>query len=262
MALTKLEYTKVWTDPDDFPTIETDETQVREDIQLLYDEAKNALNGLIDELESTEEDASGADQIGCTPVGASESTTVQGNLEYLMERIGQSLAGVYFCTYGSTTYAEIGSALDDGLLPVVVHEGDVRVLGSYQIGAAYFFGLGSLDSTDFIACSSQNVWSTGYLNLVDDTTFQTNKEIWDAKQDPPEKLTLTLDADSWSSLSQTITATGVTASNLVEVAPASAADAKNWSDNAVWCSAQGADSLTFVCEGVPDDDISVNVVIW
>ena len=262
MALTKLEYTKVWTDPDDFPTVETDETQVREDIQLLYDEAKDALNGLIDDLEATADGAAGADQIGCTPVGASTGTTVQDNLEYLMDRIGQSFAGVFFCVYDATSYEDIGTALNAGALPVVVYNGTVRVLSSYQPTAAFFFGLGSLDSTDFIKCTSADVWSTGYLNLVDDTTFQANKEIWDAKQSAPTKLTLTLDKDDWSALAQTITATGVTANNLVEVAPVSAADAENWSDNKVWCSAQGANELTFVCAVTPSSDLNVNVVIW
>ena len=40
MSLDKLSYSKEWTNPTDFPTMETDEAQVRADQQLLYDEIK------------------------------------------------------------------------------------------------------------------------------------------------------------------------------------------------------------------------------
>ena len=44
MSLDKLSYSKEWTNPTDFPTVETDEAQVRADQQLLYDEIKTFLN--------------------------------------------------------------------------------------------------------------------------------------------------------------------------------------------------------------------------
>ena len=44
MSLDKLSYSKDWTNPTDFPTVETDEAQVRADQQLLYDEIKTFLN--------------------------------------------------------------------------------------------------------------------------------------------------------------------------------------------------------------------------
>lgn len=50
----KLEFTKDWTSADDFPTYEPDETQVRADMQLLHNEAKAALNALIEKLEAAE----------------------------------------------------------------------------------------------------------------------------------------------------------------------------------------------------------------
>ena len=53
MSLDKLSYSKDWTNPTDFPTVETDEAQVRADQQLLYDEIKTFLNTkLIPALES------------------------------------------------------------------------------------------------------------------------------------------------------------------------------------------------------------------
>ena len=52
--LEKLEFSKDWTDADDFPTYEPDESQVRADLQLLHDEAKAAINALMEKLESAE----------------------------------------------------------------------------------------------------------------------------------------------------------------------------------------------------------------
>ena len=47
MAFDKLQFTKNWNNPDDFPTVELSEEKVRADMQLLHDEVKNYLNGLI-----------------------------------------------------------------------------------------------------------------------------------------------------------------------------------------------------------------------
>ena len=52
--LEKLTFSKDWTNADDFPTYEPDESQVRADLQLLHDEAKAAINKLVEKLESVE----------------------------------------------------------------------------------------------------------------------------------------------------------------------------------------------------------------
>lgn len=44
MAFEQLEYTKNWENPEDFPTYENDEVQVREDMQFLYNEVKEFIN--------------------------------------------------------------------------------------------------------------------------------------------------------------------------------------------------------------------------
>ena len=41
-------YTKSWRSPEDFPTVETDEAKVRDDLQSLFDEAAAGINALID----------------------------------------------------------------------------------------------------------------------------------------------------------------------------------------------------------------------
>lgn len=50
MAFPKLNFTKSWKNAVDFPTVETNETKVRADMQYLFDELKDALNGIVDKL--------------------------------------------------------------------------------------------------------------------------------------------------------------------------------------------------------------------
>ena len=52
------DYTRKWTDPDQFPTYEASEEQVREDMQALFDEISTYLNGTL--IDWVEEQISGA----------------------------------------------------------------------------------------------------------------------------------------------------------------------------------------------------------
>ena len=54
MAVSTLTFTKDWTNPTDFPTIETSEAQVRADLQLLHNETKTKLNELITAYNNTD----------------------------------------------------------------------------------------------------------------------------------------------------------------------------------------------------------------
>lgn len=75
-------------------------------------------------------------------------------------------------------------------------------------------------------------------------------------------LTLSLTVAGWSATSKTQTraAGGVTASNVVIVSPA-ATSQDAYSSAGVKCTGQGASSLTFTCDTVPTEALSVNVVI-
>lgn len=70
----------------------------------------------------------------------------------------------------------------------------------------------------------------------------------------------TLAVADWSSNTQTVTVSGVTASNIVIVAPAPAS-AADYAAAGIVCTAQGTDSLTFTCTTVPSNAITVNVII-
>lgn len=72
----------------------------------------------------------------------------------------------------------------------------------------------------------------------------------------------TLVQQNWNSstLQQTISVSGVTASNAVIVAPAPN-DLNKYSESGIYCSAQASDTLTFKCEEIPASNIAVNVLI-
>ena len=73
-------------------------------------------------------------------------------------------------------------------------------------------------------------------------------------------LTVSLTVANWSSNTQTVTATGVTASNNVIVSPAPSY-VSAYTEAGIICTAQASNSLTFTCETVPTSAITVNVLI-
>ena len=79
MAFKRFGFTKLWTDPAAFPTIETDEVQVRADMQVLHDESKNGLNGLMAEMEAKTASAS----LGAKAPDGSTASNVQKELDDL-----------------------------------------------------------------------------------------------------------------------------------------------------------------------------------
>lgn len=73
MAFTQLEFSKVWTNPVDFPTIELEETQVRADMQLLFDEIKDFLNESL--IPAAQEDLATKEELDAVVAGISPDLT-------------------------------------------------------------------------------------------------------------------------------------------------------------------------------------------
>lgn len=73
-------------------------------------------------------------------------------------------------------------------------------------------------------------------------------------------ITITLAAGSWSSLTQTVTASGVTSSNTVIVSPSSGSH-NAYCEAGVYCSGQTSGKLTFKCNEKPAVALTVNVLI-
>lgn len=73
-------------------------------------------------------------------------------------------------------------------------------------------------------------------------------------------IAVTLTTANWSRNKQTVNVTGVTANNAVIVS-AAPASYLSYSEFGVYCSAQGAGTLTFTCDSTPDVNLTVNVLI-
>lgn len=103
MALSKLSFTKDWTNPNQFPTIETSEEQVRADLQDLWNQTKVGVNKIATELEAT----TGADQIGAVaPTGVS-GTTIQALLDSLKSIIDtKAVDATVMATYETIASAD------------------------------------------------------------------------------------------------------------------------------------------------------------
>ena len=52
MALSTFSYSKSWRSAQDFPSYEENEERVRDDMQCLFDEVRDALNRLVGELKA------------------------------------------------------------------------------------------------------------------------------------------------------------------------------------------------------------------
>ena len=88
MAFEPLKFTKNWENPSDFPTYESDEQQVRADLQRLHDETKTALNRLITALGQ----ADAAGNVGFAAEGL-QATNVAAAVLELWDALRQTAAG-------------------------------------------------------------------------------------------------------------------------------------------------------------------------
>ena len=86
-----------------------------------------------------------------------------------------------------------------------------------------------------------------------------NITAWNGKA-TVSSVSVSLTVANWSSNSQTVSVTGVTASNNVIVSPAPSS-IDNYVTSGIKCTAQASNSLTFTCTTTPSTAISVNVLI-
>lgn len=94
------------------------------------------------------------------------------------------------------------------------------------------------------------------LNTVNELPAAVNPDDFVKKA----RLTVTLSSSGWSNLSQSVTASGVTADNDVIVSPVSSShDA--YGEAGVRCTGQTSNRLTFTCTEKPSSNLSVNVLI-
>lgn len=94
MEIPKLKFTKLWTNHDDFPTVETREEVVRSDMQLLFNEIRDYINTTLSGVVSTIGDTltalqgkAGASRIGFTRTAAIDRDNVQDAIERVQEQL-------------------------------------------------------------------------------------------------------------------------------------------------------------------------------
>lgn len=88
-----------------------------------------------------------------------------------------------------------------------------------------------------------------------------NKSYVDSKS--PTSVTITLTTSGWSSNTQTVTVSGVSATEtaqLITPTPAIASQSAYY-EAGIMCTGQAANSLTFTCQTVPTSNLTVYVVI-
>lgn len=110
-----------------------------------------------------------------------------------------------------------------------------------------------IENDDFVAI-------TGLLDPVD-SADAANKAYVDSKS--PAVQTVTLTTSGWSSNTQTVTVSGVVASETAQLITPIPADASRsaYYEAGIMCTGQAANSLTFTCQTVPTSNLTVYVVI-
>lgn len=144
-----------------------------------------------------------------------------------------------------------------------------KTTGNYAVAVGYF---ASASGTRAIGIGSSAIASAngavqiGYgTNSTADTLQYKSYRVIDSDGTiPTDRLTkanttVTLAVADWSSSTQTVSVTGVTATSIVLVAPDSASQS-DYTSAGILCTAQGAGTLTFTCSTTPTNAITVNVV--
>lgn len=84
--------------------------------------------------------------------------------------------------------------------------------------------------------------------------------VWGSESAHAAFITVELSSSGWSSNSQSVPASGVTASNNIIISPTIESQEK-YMASGITCTAQAANSLTFACDTVPSESLTVNVFI-
>lgn len=104
-------------------------------------------------------------------------------------------------------------------------------------------------------------YTHGYIYecVTDDNTTYYWKQM-DVQPSVKVNTTATLAVADWTSNTQTVNVTGITANGVVLVSP-TPANQSAYTSAGILCTAQAAGSLTFTCDTVPSADITVTVVM-
>lgn len=171
--------------------------------------------------------------------------------------------------YNGSTWIKVDTSAD---IPIFTAETPGVIKGSTLDGtvAAEADGTGSVNGWDTVKTSiTNNTESIGTINgqisTIQGTISGIETEIsglnsgLNAKQSTITSVTVTLSASGWSGSSQTVSASNVTASNIVWVSP-TPASFNAYGKAGVRATAQADGSITFTYAKAPAGDLTVEVV--
>lgn len=98
------------------------------------------------------------------------------------------------------------------------------------------------------------------VEAIGDNNGNSLNTLLDNKQNKHITKTIKLIKANWSNFKQTVSVSGVTANNTIFITPAPASF-NAYGESGVYCSAQANNSLTFTCSYVPENDLTVNIII-
>lgn len=122
----KFEYDRVWTDHEDFPTVETSEDIVRADLQYQPDKIRDFINEMIDALAAK----TGAAEIGCADALGNDSTVAVQlaglvAIKHALDRLLEAFNGITVEQELTEAVNKVPSAkaVSDAIAAVVIEAG-------------------------------------------------------------------------------------------------------------------------------------------
>lgn len=197
--------------------------------------------------------ASGLDAAGIafdsTGIDGVTAETLQGAVEQLAE-IAAGKADAETVTELTTQVTQLSTAVE-GKAPAEHSHGNITADGKITVAAT-----GATTGTGL-----EPVFA-GTDNKLGKVTLAQARSM--LKITPISTTTATLTASGWTTsddtTTQTVNVTGVTATSVLLVSSAPA-NHTAWIEAGVYCSAQGAGTLTFTCTDTPEDSLTANIMI-
>lgn len=171
---------------------------------------------------------------------------------------GTTCDGVFKVTGGLQTINTTGNGAS---APVFIFSNAPTANAEYgRIFLSYSNYSGRLKFRQYSGSSSARTsYNETYLLPQCDASRSSSEEYDILTTKGTKTSTVSLTTAGWSSLTQSVTVTGMTASAIV-IVTANSASTDMYRHCGVYCSAQAANSLTFKCASVPSEAITVNIL--
>lgn len=192
--------------------------------------------------------------------------TTDGTDASWSDTIGQSLyiksASLYYAgVVGLKGYNNNNDILQMNMIPSSgIFELEVKNNSNTRTGYYRFDSAISPVQNTYTLGKSTNLWANIYTAKINNGADITVPAVSGEMAVKQVNTTITLTAAGWSSNTQTVNVTGMTATGVVLVSP-DPTDQSAYTSAGVLCTAQAAGTLTFTCSTTPSADLSVNVVM-